>query len=103
MRIFLFLVILFTVSVGIAVFIFFILKDKRKKPLNSKSNKITASKNVDIIQYKIDMACERTNNHIFFDSSISIYDKLDIGSEKLSKYIKDKNYNISNVCRRILK
>lgn len=101
MRYFLFIIILFTISFGIALLIYITLKDKNKRPLNNKSDKKTTSENVDIIQYKIDMACERTNNHIIFDSSISIYDKLDIGSEELGKYIKDKNYNISNICRRI--
>lgn len=101
MRIFLFLLVLFIVSFGIALLIYLVLKDKKNKFLNSKSDKNLVSNNVDIIAYKIDMACERTSNHIIFDSSITIYDKLDIGSEELGKYINEKNYSISNICRRV--
>lgn len=101
MRIFLFLLVLFLVSFGIALLIYLALKDKKNQFSNSKSDKKSTSKNVDIISYKIDMACERTSNHIIFDSSITIYDKLDIGSEELGKYINDRNYSISNICRRV--
>lgn len=98
--IFSFLIISFVICFILSIFLFLFLKKKNNTQSNN-FNKELNSQNIDIIRYKIDMACERTSNHIITDSNISIYDKLDTGAQELEEYIKSNDYKISDICRRI--
>ena len=94
------LLIIIIIAAAIALSIFLFLY-KPKKSTNKTHNKSLSLTTVNIITSKLDMASERTSNHVLAESTVSIYDKLDDGSKAFDSFIETHNYNIEKICRRV--
>lgn len=84
---------------AISIFCFFKFKEKKKK---HKQYKLKLDLDTDtIFNCKIEMARERTSNHILASSDKDLYKKIEIGSNLLDKYMVDNDCTIGDICHRV--